>query len=792
MHALKQPVVKDVVLVGAGHAHVAVLRMFAMTPLPGVRFTLITREVHSPYSGMLPGLIAGHYQFDDAHIDTAPLARFAGARLYQDEATGLDLAGRRVICRTHPPVSYDLVSIDIGSTPNTVAVRGATEQAIAVKPIDSFLARFMAMRERVLARKTGSCIAVVGGGAGGVELMLSVAHRLRREAGEAELQQKDLRFVLVSAGPEILPTFPPAFRGAFDEILKARGIAVVAGAPVAQVEAGRLVLADGRNVDADEVLWTTQAKPAAWLAESGLRLDPQGFIQVATTLLAEGRNDVFAAGDVISFPTRDLPKSGVYAVRAGPVLAENIRRSLTGRPLRPFRPQREAMYLVSTGDAYAVGSRNGLVFKGRWVWRWKDRIDRRFMRRFNQLPEMPPAQAPAGDGAANIKLADAAALKEISALAMRCGGCGAKIGATVLSRALAMIDPAPRNDVIAGLDAPDDAALVDTGGEKLSVQTVDYFRAMVDDPFLFGQIAANHALGDIYAMGGEPQSALAIATVPFGLETKVEADLSAMLLGANVVLRTADCALVGGHTSEGAELALGFAVNGLVPRAAAMCKSGAHSGNVLVLTKALGTGTLLAADMRGKARARWVMGAIAHMLQSSRRAAEIVREHAAHAATDVTGFGLLGHLIEMVRASEVDVTLALDRIPVLAGALETIDMGIFSSLQPQNVRLRRAIRNLEEGAAHPLFPLLFDPQTAGGLLAAVPIEGAQSCVDALRAAGYRDASIIAIVGERSSAIEPITLDLDGSVVANVLAGAGAAAREQIAPATMSPRPEPVL
>ena len=196
--------------------------------------------------------------------------------------------------------------------------------------------------------------------------------------------------------------------------------------------------------------------------------------------------------------------------------------------------------------------------------------------------------------------------------------------------------------------------------------------------------------------------------------------------------------------------------------------------------------------MRGKTRARWLMGAFAHMLQSNQRAAEIVREHAAHAATDVTGSGLLGHLVEMVRASEVDVTLALDRIPVLAGASETIEMGIFSSLQPQNVRLRRAIRNLEQAAAHPLFPLLFDPQTAGGLLVAVPIDGAHSCVDALRAAGYGDASIIAVVCEPSGDLEPVTLDLDGSILAPLLARMGATASGQIASAAARPHAEPVL
>jgi selenide,water dikinase len=759
-----EPVLKDVVLIGAGHAHVAVLRMFGMAPLPGARFTLITREVHTPYSGMLPGLIAGQYQFDEAHIDTAPLARFAGARLYQDEVIGLDLPNRRIVCRDRPPVAYDLLSINTGSTPNTAQIPGANEHAIPVKPIDGFLGRFMAMQERVIARKGRARIAVVGAGAGGVELMLSVAHRLRRELAAAGFDDGALSFVLVTDAADILPSFPDAFRAAFRQILAGHGIAVAAGAAVMRVEPGRLIVHDNEAIEADEVLWTTQAKPAAWLAHTGLALDQQGFLKVEPTLRAAGCEQIFAAGDVIVFPSRELPKSGVYAVRAGPVLADNIRRALTGRALRPFRPQRDAMYLISTGERYAVGTRNGLTFKGGWVWQWKDWIDRRFMRRFNDLPEMATSAA-----TVHSPLVDKQALAEISAMAMRCGGCGAKVGATVLSRALSTITPAPREDVIAGLDAPDDAALVDTGGDKISVQTVDYFRAMVDDPYTFGRIAANHALGDIYAMGAEPQSALAIATVPFGLESKVEDDLTAMLAGANQILRDARCALVGGHTSEGAELSLGFAVNGLVSRTAALRKGGLRPGDALILTKPLGTGTVLAADMRGRARARWVMAAYAHMLQSNRRAAEILREHGAHAATDVTGFGLLGHLIEMVRASDVDVTLAIERIPLLPGARDTIAIGIFSSLQPQNVRLRRAIRNLETAASHPLYPILFDPQTAGGLLAGVPLACAQMCIAALLAAGYAEASAIGVVEERSASLEPLKLDLDGSIVAPILA-----------------------
>jgi selenide, water dikinase len=748
------PVLKDIVLVGAGHAHVGVLRRFSMRPEPGVRLTLITRQLDTPYSGMLPGQVAGHYGFDDTHVDTGPLSRFARARLFHDEAVGLDLPSRQVLCRDRPPVPFDLLSLDIGSTPNTGDVPGASDHAVPVKPIDGFLERFEALRSRVLEAGGRRRIGVVGAGAGGVELLLALERRLRRDLAAAGHDPAHLSFTLITSSQEILPIFPKRMRERFASIMAERGIAVRTGSPVVSVTPGALRLADGTDLPLDEILWTTRAAPTPWLGESGLALDENGFIRVHPTLESVSHSGVFAAGDVAMVEGFRLPRSGVYAVRQGPALADNLRRSLTGRPLAPYRPQSDALYLISTGEPYAVGTRNGLVVEGAWVWRLKDWIDRRFMRKFNDLPEMAsPAGAP------ETAVADEAALKEISAVAMRCGGCGAKVGATVLSRALGAILPAERNDVVIGLDAPDDAAVVDTGGPRLTVQTVDYFRAIVDDPYLFGKIAATHALGDIYAMGGEPQTALAIATVPYGIEAKVEADLSLMMTGANEVLREASCALVGGHTSEGAELSLGFSVSGLVDRALALRKGGLRPGDVLVLTKPVGTGTLLAADMRGRAKARWIAAAIQHMTVSNRVAAEILRRYSAHAATDVTGFGLLGHLVEMVKASGVDVTVRVAAVPLLDGARATLERGIFSSLQPQNVRLRRAIRNLDEAARHPLFPMLFDPQTAGGLLASVPGEAAEACLAELRAAGYAQAAIVGSVEARSDALEPVTLDL---------------------------------
>jgi selenide,water dikinase len=295
------------------------------------------------------------------------------------------------------------------------------------------------------------------------------------------------------------------------------------------------------------------------------------------------------------------------------------------------------------------------------------------------------------------------------------------------------------------------------------VHTVDYFRAFIDDPWLFGRIAANHALGDIFAMGAEAQSATAIATVPPGLERKVEDTVFQMMSGAVSVLNEAGCALVGGHTGEGSELALGFAVNGLVDEqlATVLRKGGMRPGDALILTKPIGTGTLFAALARLGAGAAvkgdWIDAALESMQVSNRAAMPCLIAHGATACTDLTGFGLLGHLVEMTRPSGVDAELELDRLPVLEGAVETAAAGILSSLQPANLRLRRALRNQAEAIDHPNYPLLFDPQTAGGLLASVPAESAAACVGALRRAGYPMAARIGRVWPRGEAMEPIRL-----------------------------------
>jgi selenide,water dikinase len=646
-------------------------------------------------------------------------------------------------------VSYDLLSINTGSRPRTIDVPGALEHAYPVKPIDRWLRDWQALQERVLHSDADFRVVVVGGGAGGVELALSTQYRLRARLLEVGGEKGRLHYELFTDGPDILPTHNAGVRRRFERVLGERGIAVHPNSRVTAVGANGVHLEDGGFRPADAVLWVTYAAAPEWPRRSGLAVDAEGFIAVDANLRSLSHPEIFAAGDVASLPD-PRPKSGVFAVRQGPVLTANLRRALAGRPLKPYRPQRNFLGLISTGDAYAVASRGNWSWEGRLLWTWKDWIDRRFMRRFSELPEMASESGPEFG-----RIADAEAIRELSALAMRCGGCGAKVGSTVLSRVINRLPVRQRDDVLIGLDSPDDAAVFEVPAGKVMVQSVDYFRAFVDDPYTFGRIAANHALGDIFAMGAEAQSALAIATVPYGRERVVEQTLADVMSGALDTLQPTGAALAGGHSSEGAELAFGLTVNGLIAKDALLRKGGMQPGDVLILTKPIGTGTLFAADMRGKAKGRWVDAAIASMLVSNQAAAACVHRHGATACTDVTGFGLLGHLVEMTRASDVDVQLELAAVPLLDGAEETVAAGILSSLQPQNVRLRRAVRDPEALSHHAHFPLLFDPQTAGGLLAAIPGDAASACLAELRRSGCPHAAIIGRVASRSDDAAPI-------------------------------------
>ncbi len=734
------PVVKDLVLLGGGHSHLAVLRDFGMRPLAGLRLTLVTRDLHAPYSGMLPGLIAGHYEYDEAHIDLAKLAHFAGARLVHAEANGLKLGEKRVCFADRPALPFDLLSIDIGATP-AMGVAGAEARVVPAKPIDSFWSRWQALLERLPHLEKPYRVGVVGGGAGGVELALAAAHRMRGLLGD---RRQLLSVALVTAG-ELLPEHTRHLRVRLRRALRERGVELYEHHRVIAVEPDSLVCRNHQRVAVDDILWVTGAAAAPWLAAAGLATDPSGFVAVDSYLRSLSHPSVFAAGDVASMVDNPRPKAGVIAVRQGPPLTANLRRALLRKSLRRFRPQKRWLAILGTGDAYAVASRGSMTMEGAWVWRLKQFIDQRFVRGYTDLPAMPEVEL----AAVEPRLLTDAQRMALNRHPSRCGGCGSKIGPAVLERALARLQK-PAADVPIDLAARDDAAVIDCGNGNGQVHSIDHIRAMIDDPFRFGRIAVNHALGDVYAMGATPKTALASIILPRALDDKIEEDLAQVLLGAQDALTAAGAILVGGHSSEGAELSAGFAVMGHVALADVVRKRGGRAGDLLLLCKPLGTGAVLAAAMRGLAKARWLAAAVATMEQSSAEAARLFRRHHVNASTDVTGFGILGHLFEMVRASGVDATLSLETLPALPGANEVLAAGITSSLAPANAALLAQVRTSRHAAHHRNWQLLFDPQTAGGLLAAIPPAGVRACLEALQRAGYRQAAIVGHLQAQSS------------------------------------------
>ncbi|MBD3649344.1 MAG: selenide, water dikinase SelD, partial [Pseudomonadales bacterium] len=298
-------------------------------------------------------------------------------------------------------------------------------------------------------------------------------------------------------------------------------------------------------------------------------------------------------------------------------------------------------------------------------------------------------------------------------------------------------------------DQPEDAAIERKPADHVTLHSVDGFRSFIDDPRLFAEITVQHALSDIYAMGGRPVSALAMVTLPFGAEDKNRALLVQLLSGVLSVLKEKDIRLAGGHTTEGAELGLGVAVNGLAREEALLWKAGLKPGDCLILTKPLGTGALLAADMQYRAKGTWMESAISIMRQSNAEAVACLHQYGVRACTDVTGFGFAGHLMEMLKASGVQAVIRLDDLPAMDGALEVINRWrIRSTLHDQN---RRSIVGLQQ-RPHENVELLFDPQTSGGLLASIPADQAERCRQALIQAGYDRAALVGEVRPGAPAI----------------------------------------
>ncbi len=716
------PLVQDLVLIGGGHGHALVLRMWGMNPLPGVRLTVINPGPAAPYTGMLPGLIAGHYRRDQIMVDLVRLARFAGARVILDRATGLDLAARHVLLAGRPPLAFDVASVDIGIGSDLPDIPGYADHGVAAKPLGSYADAWEAF---VARRLPAPRLTVIGAGVGGVELALASAHRLRAAGAKPQV-------TVLEREPQVLPNIGAAARARLIGHARAAGITFHTATSAARIGPETVTLSTGEEIGSDFTLSVAGTRPQDWLAQTGLATH-QGFLDVGPTLQTSDPA-IFAAGDCVYLSHAPRPKAGVFAVREAPVLYHNLRAALSGGAMRHYSPQKDYLKLVSTGGKGAVADKFGLRSGGGWLWRLKDRIDRKFMAKFADYPAMPGPSLPPETATG---LAEAMGDKPL------CGGCGAKVGAPALAAALASLPAPQRPDILSG---PGDDAAVLRAGAGVQVITTDHLRAFVEDPALMARLTAIHALGDIWAMGASPQAALAQITLPRLSNRLQERMLAEIMQAAAQVFTEAGADVVGGHSSLGEELTIGFTVTGLADRA--LTKAGARPGDAILLTKPIGTGTVLAAEMAmarlpGLILGEAVAATLASMAQPQGAAAAILAPDAT-AMTDVTGFGLAGHLLEMLDASAVAATIALSSVPYLPGAVALAAAGHGSSLLPAN---RAATDWRMDAPPGPSTMLLADPQTCGGLLATVPADRAALLLDALHKAGFPQAARVGTITE---------------------------------------------
>jgi pyridine nucleotide-disulfide oxidoreductase family protein len=364
---------KHLVLLGGGHAHLHVLKALATQTMAGAQVTLVSPFPRQMYSGMVPGLVSGHYGLDEVSVALAPLAAAAKVDFIDTSATAVDANAKTVQLLSGDTLAYDVLSLDTGPVMSRDLIRGAREHALFVRPIEHFNRLWTGLLDLALTRALD--VVVVGGGAAGVELVMALQHRL------CQVAVTGARLSLVTGGTAPMPSHSIKVQARVKQALKRRNITVFEDTCL-EVRDGALLLGSGARLACDAPLMALGSTAPTWLASSGLALDEGGFVATGPTLQSTSHPAVFAAGDVASRTDVSRPRSGVYAVRAGPPLEANLRLHIGGGALLPYLPQPRSLNLLSCGDRSAIASWGDWSFQGGWVWRWKDKIDREFVGRY--------------------------------------------------------------------------------------------------------------------------------------------------------------------------------------------------------------------------------------------------------------------------------------------------------------------------------------------------------------------------------------------------------------------------
>ena len=679
---------KDLVLIGAGHTHCLFIKRWSMKRNSSVRVTLINPAPVASYTGMLPALIAGKVSPLEAQINLFKLCRSIGARLILDDVKRIDKKNNFAICTSGRKVFFDAISINVGSNSIT-NINGFEKYGVSVRPLVKFEEKWRTYQRQLVSMKKAPNICLIGGGIAAAELAFAMRIALNKKG------YSDPKISIIERS-RVFKDLTSIQKNFLIRKLASENIEIKEFSPVLKALNNSVLLENGTRVLSDFTV--SCVGPSANPISLNSKLENfQGFVSVEKTLKIKNFENGFAVGDCSDFPSSLIKKSGVYAVRQAPVLHQNILSFFNKKPLKKFLPQRDYLKLLVYRDNEAIILRNGFAFSGKIFWSLKNFIDKKFINDFSKLFQFPM---------------DGSAKKKKNNNNMLCGGCGSKVGYTSLESALKKISKVDKSEYVLS-EIGDDAAVLKFGSVYQTL-TTDHLRTFTADPWLLSRISAIHSLGDIWAMGSTPKVALSTIIIPESSELVQSRTLQEIIEGAKSVFEKEKVSIVGGHTSLGSELVVGFSVGGFSNNRP-ITVDGAKEGDLLILTKPLGSGILLAGEMQSVSEGKDLEYLFREMSKPQGDIARVLRSYS-NAMTDITGFGLAGHLYNICKQSKLSAKIMIDDIPVFKGVNELINKGIRSSIFDENWKYSKHMFLKNNFKSE----ILFDPQTAGPFLAVVP------------------------------------------------------------------------
>ena len=678
----KNVIKKDLILLGAGHANIEVIKYLGNLKLDGLRITLISKNYNTTYSGMVPGYIEGIYNWEDINIDLIQLSYQYNINIIISEVLKISAKKRKIFLKNRPPIKFDFLSINLGIRSNVNNIHGAKENALFLKPISEIKTTILS----ILKSKSEN-ITIIGGGAAGVEVSLALRDRFRKN-------NINKNIILISKYNTLMKNYPFNVRNSLKSELIKNKIKILFDSKITKINKTSIVINDHKKLKCSCAILATDALPPDVVNKSDLKISKDGFISVLNTLQSNTSTNIFASGDIADIEDYKLAKAGVYAVRQSKILKRNLERIYKNKNLYKYKPQKSYLSIIGITNGKALANKYFFAFKGKFFWKLKRYIDKKFIEKYKDFKSNEKNFVPSIDSI------------EPSEYDMQCAGCGSKIPQTVLKKVFS------QNLQEGSFDAND------VKGANRLVHTVDTITSIIDDLYLLGKIAAKHSLNDLIASNSGLLSVQMVLGIPQALNRIQERDIYQIKEGANSIFNEFGVTISGGHSYsiEEGKSTVGFS---LIGKKNTISKNNLKKNQKLkiFMTGRLGTALVMAALKYKIISGKYYNEVITEMTNSNFLIYTLFKKHMINNITDISGFGLALHLQNLLLRNKMfkGANIYLNKIPMLEGAKEAIKKNVSSSLSYSNKNIiNNDLKVLIKDKKY--LNILFDPQTSGGFL----------------------------------------------------------------------------